>query len=233
MHWLTQLFLVLVLAGTALRYWLNQRQIVAVCRHRDQVPAAFSDSIALPAHQKAADYTLARARLQRWDLLLDTIVLLLLTVGGGIEAIDRAWASTQWSPLWRGAAVILSILLLTLLIGLPLSIYRTFGIEARFGFNRVTPALFIIDQLKGLLLGLVLGLPLLFVVLLLMERAGSAWWWYTWLVWSGFGIVVTWLAPTFIAPLFNKFTPLGDATLKQRIEALLQRCGFAASRSAE
>jgi len=226
MHWFTQLFMVLVLLGTAIRGWLNQRQIVAVCRHRDQVPEAFRASIDLESHQKAADYTVVRARLHRWDLLLDTSVLLLLTLGGGINAIDSAWDITGWSPLWRGAAVILSILLLTSLIELPLSIYQTFGIEARFGFNRVTPALFILDKLKGLLLGLALGLPLLFVVLLLMEQAGTAWWWYTWLVWSGFGIVMTWLAPTFIAPLFNKFTPLNDATLRQRIEALLQRCGF-------
>lgn len=226
MHWLTQLFMVLVLLGTALRGWLNQRQIAAVRRHREQVPAAFSSSIDLQAHRKAADYTVARGRLARWDMLLDTAVLLLLTLGGGIELIDRAWELTGWSPLWRGAAVILSIVLLTSLIGLPFSLYRTFGIEARFGFNRITPRLYVLDMLKGLALALVLGLPLLFVVLLLMERAGSAWWWYTWLFLSAYSVFIQWLAPVVIAPLFNKFTPLSNESLKQRIEALLSRCGF-------
>ena len=229
MHWFTLLFMVLVLLGTAIRGWLNQRQVVAVYRHRDQVPEAFRGAIDLTAHRKAADYTLACARLRRWDLLLDTAVLLVLTVGGGIDFIDRLWNLTGWSSLWRGTAVILSILFLTSLIGLPLSLYRTFGIEARFGFNRMTPKLFVLDMFKSLLLGLVLGLPLLWVVLLLMERAGFAWWWYAWLVWASFSVLMSWLAPRYIAPLFNQFSPLTDASLKQRIEALLTRCGFAAS----
>jgi STE24 endopeptidase len=228
MHWFTQLFMVLVLLGTALRAWLNQRQIVAVCRHRERVPEAFASRIDLQAHRKAADYTVARAHLARWVMLLDTAILLVLTLGGGIAAVDRVWSATGWSPLWHGAVVILSIVLLTSLIELPFSIYRTFGIEARFGFNRITPQLFIADLLKGLLLNLVLGLPLLFVVLLLMAKAGPAWWWYTWLVFTAFSIVMQWLYPVAIAPLFNKFTPLADAALRERLEALLQRCGFAA-----
>jgi STE24 endopeptidase len=227
MHWFTQLFMVLVLLGTALRTWLNQRQVVAVYRHRDRVPEAFASRINLESHRKAADYTVARARFGRWVMLLDTAILLVLTLGGGIDAIDRAWGTTDWSPLWRGAGVILSIVVLTSLIELPFSIYRTFGIEARFGFNRITPRLFIMDLIKGLLLSLALGLPLLFVVLLLMEKAGPAWWWYTWLVFSAFSIFIQWLYPVAIAPLFNKFTPLADESLKRRLEALLQRCGFA------
>jgi len=226
MHWFTQLFMLFVLLGTALRAWLNQRQVVAVCRHRDRVPEAFAARIDLESHRKAADYTVARARLARWLNLIDTVILLLLTLGGGIAIMDRVWSLTDWSPLWRGAAVILSIVLLTSLLELPFSIYRTFGIESRFGFNRITPRLFIADLLKGLLLGMALGLPLLFVVLLLMERAGSAWWLLTWLVFSGFSIFMQWLWPVAIAPLFNKFTPLTDESLKQRLEALLQRCGF-------
>jgi STE24 endopeptidase len=227
MHWFTQLFMLLVLLGTALRAWLNQRQVVAVCRHRDRVPEAFAARIQLESHRKAADYTVARARLGRWAMLFDTAVLLLLTLGGGIDAIDRAWELTGWSPLWQGAAVILSIILLTSLLELPFSLYGTFGIETRFGFNRITPRLFISDLIKGLLLSLALGLPLLVVVLLLMAKAGSAWWWYTWLVFSAFSIFIQWLWPVAIAPLFNKFTPLADESLKQRLEALLQRCGFA------
>jgi STE24 endopeptidase len=227
MHWFTQLFMLFVLLGTALRAWLNQRQIVAVYRHRDRVPEAFANRINLESHRKAADYTVARARLGRWVMLLDTAILLGLTLGGGIDVIDRAWSTTDWSPLWRGAAVILSIVVLTSLIELPFSIYRTFGIEARFGFNRITPRLFIMDLIKGLLLSLALGLPLLFVVLLLMEKAGPAWWWYTWLAFTVFSLFIQWLYPVAIAPLFNKFTPLADASLRQRLEALLQRCGFA------
>jgi STE24 endopeptidase len=227
MHWFTQLFMLFVLLGTALRVWLNQRQVVAVCRHREHVPDAFAARIQLESHRKAADYTVARARLARWAMLFDTVVLLLLTLGGGIDAIDRAWELTGWSPLWRGAAVILSIILLTSLLDLPFSLYGTFGIETRFGFNRITPRLFISDLIKGLLLSLALGLPLLVVVLLLMAKAGSAWWWYTWLVFSAFSIFIQWLWPVAIAPLFNKFTPLADESLKQRLEALLQRCGFA------
>ena len=226
MHWFTQLFMVLVLLGTALRAWLNQRQVVAVRRHRDRVPEAFAARIDLASHHKAADYTVARARLGRWIMLFDTMILLLLTLGGGIDTIDQWWSLTGWPALWRGAAVILSIILLTSLLELPFSIYGTFGIEARFGFNRITPRLFITDLLKGLLLSLALGLPLLFVVLLLMEKAGANWWWLTWIVFSLFSIFMQWLWPVAIAPLFNKFTPLADESLKQRLEALLQRCGF-------
>jgi STE24 endopeptidase len=128
--------------------------------------------------------------------------------------------------VWQGTAVVLSTFLLVSLIGLPLSIWRTFGVEARFGFNRTTVALFIADLFKGLLLGLVLGGPLVFVILFLMQRAGTLWWLYAWLVWVGFTVLITWAYPTLIAPLFNKFTPLNDEALKQRAEALLQRCGF-------
>jgi STE24 endopeptidase len=227
MHWFTQLFMLLVLLSTAIRSWLNQRQLRAVCHHRDHVPEAFTARIDLASHRKAADYTIARTRLARWDMLLDSAVLLLLTLGGGIDAIDRGWAALGWSPLWQGTAVILSILLLTSLISLPLSAYSTFGIEARFGFNNTTPRLFIIDLLKGLLVSLALGVPLLLLLLLLMERAGAAWWFFAWLATSLFSIFLAWLWPVAFAPIFNKFTPLEDESLKQRIEALLDRCGFA------
>ena len=216
-----------VLLGTALSAWLNRRQVVAVRRHRDRVPEAFAARIDLKSHHKAADYTIAKAQLARWALLFETTVLLLLTLGGGIDAIDRAWELTGWSPLVRGAAVILSIILLTSLLELPFSLYGTFGIETRFGFNRITPGLFIIDLLKGLVLSLALGVPLLMAVLWLMAKAGPAWWWYAWLVVSISIVFIQWLWPVLFAPWFNKFTPLADESLKQRIEALLQRCGFA------
>lgn len=226
MHWFTQLFLLLLLLTTAVRAWLNQRQVAAVRAHRDRVPAAFAAQIDLSSHQKAADYTVAVARLGRWDNLLDALLALLLTLGGGINAMDQVWLATDLGPVLHGTAVVLSTLLVVTLVGLPLSLWRTFGVEARFGFNRTTPALFLADLLKSLLLGLALGGPLVFVVLLLMERSGEAWWVYAWMVWVAFTVLMTWAWPTFIAPLFNKFSPLAEGALKERTEALLARCGF-------
>ena len=229
MHWFTLLFACLLLASTLLRSWLNQRQIAAVHGHRDRVPEAFASQIGLEAHRKAADYTVALAGLNRWDILLDAIVVLAFTLGGGIQSIDQAWQSAGLGPAWHGTAVVLSTLLAMSAIGLPLTLYRTFGIEARFGFNKMSAGLFIADMFKGLLLMLLLGGPLIFVILYLMQRAGSMWWVYAWLVWTSFTLFVTWAYPRFIAPLFNKFTPLADESLRQRTESLLQRCGFSSS----
>jgi STE24 endopeptidase len=226
MHWFAGLFVLLLVASTLTRSWLNQRQVAAVQRHRDEVPEAFRAQIDLASHQKAADYTVASARVSRWDTLLDAGIALLLTLGGGLSAIDRAWQAAHLPAVWHGTAVVLATFLLVSLVGLPLSIWRTFGVEARFGFNRTTVGLFIGDLFKGLLLGLVLGGPLVFVILFLMQRAGALWWLYAWFVWVGFTVLITWAWPTLIAPLFNKFTPLSDEALKQRTEALLQRCGF-------
>jgi STE24 endopeptidase len=226
MHWFAGLFVLLLVASTATRSWLNQRQVAAVQRHRGEVPEAFRAQIDLTSHQKAADYTAAGAQVSRWDTLLDAGVALLLTLGGGLSAIDQWWQTMHLPAIWHGTAVVLSTLLLVSLIGLPLSIWRTFGVEARFGFNRMTIGLFVADLFKGLALGLVLGGPLVFVILFLMQRAGTLWWLYAWIVWVGFTVLITWAWPTLIAPLFNKFTPLSDETLKQRAEALMQRCGF-------
>jgi STE24 endopeptidase len=226
MHWFTWLFVIALLTTALIRAWLSLRQTSAVRRHRPQVPEAFASQIELAAHQKAADYTIARASIGRWDLLLDTALALVLTLGGGIDAIDALWRGAELSPTLHGTAVVLSTLLIVSAVGLPLSIWRTFGVEAKFGFNRMTPALFVADLFKGMLLSLLLGAPLIFVILLLMERAGAIWWVYAWLVWVAFTLFVTWAWPTFIAPLFNKFSPLTDETLKQRTEALLERCGF-------
>jgi STE24 endopeptidase len=226
MHWFAGLFVLLLVASTLMRSWLNQRQVAAVQRHRHEVPEAFRAQIDLAAHQKAADYTVASAQISRWDNLLDAALALLLTLGGGLDAIDSAWQAAQLPAVWHGTVVVLSTFLLLSLVGLPLSIWRTFGVEARFGFNRTTFGLFVVDLLKGLLVGLILGGPLVFVILFLMQRAGSLWWLYAWFVWVAFTVLITWAYPTLIAPLFNKFTPLSDAALKQRTEALLQRCGF-------
>jgi STE24 endopeptidase len=227
MHPLTIAFLAAVASSTLLRLWLAQRQLRAVTAHRNAVPAAFSEHVSLEAHQKAADYSAAHTRLARIDICIGVLVTLGFTVGGGIQWLDTLWATKIAASLWRGVAVILSFMFVSLLVDLPLSIWRTFRIEAAFGFNRVTPALFVSDLLKSLVLGLVLGGPLLLAVLYLMQRAGQLWWIYAWLLWTAFTLLVTWAYPALIAPLFNKFSPLGDADLKARIEHLLERCGFA------
>ena len=226
---LTILFLSAVIASTALRLWLTQRQMHAVSERRDAVPAPFANSIELSEHQKAADYTLARARLGQIDTVLGAVVLLIVTLGGGIDMMDAWWRGMALPDPWHGVAVIASLFLLMSIIELPLSWIRTFRVEARFGFNRMTPRMFLVDLLKGLLLGAALGLPLLWVVLTLMSSAGALWWLYAWAVWLGFSLLISWAWPIFIAPLFNKFTPLQDAALAERIEQLLQRCRFSSA----
>ncbi|MGC1458360.1 MAG: M48 family metallopeptidase [Steroidobacteraceae bacterium] len=224
---LTLIFLLAVVAGTATRLWLAQRQIATVTRHRGEVPAPFAQSISPADHHKAADYAVARTRLGRLDTVIDALVLLGLTLGGGIDGLDRLWMRIPVSEPWRGALVILSVLLVMALIGLPLSLWSTFRLEARFGFNRTTLALFFMDRLKGLMLGALIGAPLLLAALELMRRTGALWWVYVWALWLAVSLLLTWAYPTLIAPLFNRFSPLSDESLRTRIEALLQRCGFA------
>jgi STE24 endopeptidase len=227
MHWLTVLFVVLVLLGTALELWLSHRQVFSVAGHRNAVPAPFADSISAADHGKAADYTIAKARFGRISTVLDAALTLALTVGGGIAAVDALWRHTSLTQPWLGAAVIATVALLLQLVHLPLSVWRTFGLEARFGFNRTTPALFLADLAKGLALAVVIGGPLVVAILLLMERAGRWWWLWAFGLWLAFMLLMTWAWPAFIAPLFNRFSPLKDEALKARIEALLKRCGFA------
>jgi STE24 endopeptidase len=226
MHWFTEIFIALLAGATLVRSWLNQRQMASVQSHRNRVPPPFADQIDLAAHQKAADYTVARGRINRWETLWDALLALALTLGGGIQAVDEIWRKAAWGEVWHGTAVVLSVMLIVSAAGLPFSIWRTFGVEARFGFNRVTPGLFVADLLKGLVLSLALGAPLLLVILWLMQQAGTIWWIYAWVVWVAFTIFITWAWPTFIAPLFNKFAPVQDQTLREHTEALLQRCGF-------
>ncbi len=226
---LTLVFLLAVLMSTALRMWLTQRQMRSVTRHRATVPGAFAGTISLEEHQKAADYTLARGSLNQFDTLLGSAVLLAITLGGGLNWLESRWQLVGLTTPWHGVAVIASLLLLTSLIDLPLSWYRSFRIEARFGFNRMTQGMFFLDLLKGLLLGAILGLPLLWIVLKLMNSAGTLWWLYAWAVWLSFSLLISWAWPIFIAPLFNKFTPLKDAALAERISQLLSRCKFSSA----
>jgi STE24 endopeptidase len=227
MQWLTPVFIVALLTATAVDLWLARRQMAEVERHRAQVPGPFAAAITLAEHTKAADYTIAKLRIGRLGTIIDTGLTLLLTVGGGIAAVDALWRHTRLGEPWLGLLVIASIALLLQLVNLPLSLWRTFRLEARFGFNRTTPALYLADLLKGLALAVLLGGPLLLAILLLMEGAGRWWWAWAWGLWLGVMFFMAWAWPAFIAPLFNKFSPLQDAQLKERIEALLQRCGFA------
>jgi len=225
---LTWAFVFAVAAETLTRLWLGSRQIAAVQAHRDEVPEPFRGQIALADQQKAADYTTARVRLGRWATVVEALVKLVLTLGGGLAAIDAVWRQTGIDEPWRGACVVATVMLLLQLIGLPFSLWRTFRIEARFGFNRVSPRLYAVDLVKQLLLAALLGGPLLLATLALMERAGARWWLWVWLIWLAWTLVLTWAAPRFIAPLFNRFSPLTDESLKKRVETLLERCGFAA-----
>jgi STE24 endopeptidase len=227
MHWLTLLFVLALGAGTALELWLSARQARAVARHRLEVPGPFADSISADEHRKAADYTIAKLRFARLGTVVDALLTLALTLGGGIAAIDALWRRTPLAPIWLGMAVIGSVALLIQLVGLPFSVWRTFGLEARFGFNRTTLKLFLIDLAKGVALALVLGGPLLFAMLFLMERTGRSWWLWAFALWLVVMFLMAWAWPAFIAPLFNRFSPLQDEALKARIEALLARCGFA------
>ena len=222
----TAIFLLAVFAGLALQLWLAARQAAHIIAHRAAVPAAFADRISLAQHHKAAGYSLARLGLERWELTLGTLLLLGWTLGGGLDILDSAIAALGLDPLWAGVALILGVVLIGGLIELPLSIWRTFGIEQRFGFNRTTPAGFVRDKLLGVLLMLVLGMPLVATILWLMDGAGPYWWLWAWLVWMGFSLFITWAYPIWIAPLFNRFEPLADQSLRARLEALLQRCGF-------
>ncbi len=226
MHWLTPLFVVAVLAGAGIDLWLSQRQAASVARHRQLVPAAFAASVSAQEHRKAADYTLARVRFGRIGTLVDALLTLVLTVGGGIALLDGAWRHSALGQPWLGVAVIASVALAMQLVNLPLAAWRTFGLEARFGFNRTTPALFLADLGKSLALAVLLGGPLLLATLWLMQRAGAWWWLAAWLLWLAVMLVMAWAWPAFIAPLFNRFSPLADQTLRTRIEALLRRCGF-------
>ena len=227
MELLTAVFVLLLLLVVACRLWLLRRQIARVRAERGAVPAAFAGAIPLEAHQKAGDYTIAHARLGAAEAILDALLLAAITWGGGLALLDHWWRGWHLSGVWLGIAVILSLYFFIAFAGWPLSLYRVFGIEARFGFNRMTWPLYAADLLKGLLLGLVLGVPLLAAILWLMLAGGTRWWLYAWLVWAGFSLLLAWAYPVFIAPLFNRFRPVGDADLAQRLESLLSRCGFA------
>jgi len=223
----TIVFLIAFATSFGLRYWLSQRQIRYVAKHRAQVPAEFAQKVSLAEHQKAADYTIAKLRLGILENSVSAIVLIGFTLLGGLQILNLTLIGSLGQGIIQQIALLVSIVLISSVIDLPFSWYKQFHLEERFDFNRMSKKLFFIDLIKGALLGGVIGIPLLWIILSLMAQAGSLWWLWAWAVLTVFSLLMQWIFPSVIAPLFNKFEALEDGTLKTQIEALLQRCDFA------
>jgi len=224
----TLVFTSLLVLNLLLKFWLSSRQMRHVAQHRAAVPEAFAATIDTAAHHKAADYTIAKLRLGHWDMALDTAMLVMWTLLGGLGLLDQWLLDLMGPGMWQQICLVVSFMLISAVVSLPLSYIQTFKIEQAFGFNRMTLGLWLTDMLKASLLGAVLGLPLLWLVLYLMQSGGVWWWMIAWGVLVVYQLFVMWLAPSFIMPLFNKFQPLEDAALKTRVMALMQRTGFQA-----
>lgn len=224
----TLIFLIFFALTLTVRLWLKLRHIGFVAGHRQAVPAEFTASVTLETHQKAADYTVDRSRAALVGSVVEAGLLLALTLGGGLAALHEFW-SPRLDGLSYGLAMIFSLMAVSGLVDLPLSLYSQFVVEARHGFNRMTLGLFFADLLKQTLLGALIGAPVILAVLWLMGAMGEFWWLYVWLFWSAFNLLLMFVYPTWIAPLFNKFSPLGEGEMKSRVEALLARCGFRSS----
>lgn len=224
----TLVFTSLLLLNLMLKFWLAQRQMRHVAKHRSSVPDAFASVIDIAAHQKAADYTLAKLRIGQWDMALDTAMLVVWTLLGGLGLLDQWLLDVLGAGMGQQILLVVGFMLINAVVNLPLSYIQTFRVEQAFGFNRMTIGLWVSDMFKASLLGAVLGFPLLWLVLYLMQSGGSWWWMIAWGVLVVYQLFVMWLAPSFIMPLFNKFQPLEDASLKDRVVALMQRTGFQA-----
>jgi STE24 endopeptidase len=227
----TLVFSAALVLGLLLKLYLSSRQIRHVSLHRDTVPRAFAATISLASHQKAADYTLTKARFGLLELAFGSALLLGWTLLGGLDTLNQALAGSalaQWGPLATQMALVAGFGLISGALDLPFTLYSTFRIEERFGFNKMSLQLWLADLLKSTLVGMVIGLPIVALILWLMNSAGPLWWLWAWAVWMGFNLLVLVLYPTVIAPIFNKFKPLEDDSLKARVTALMQRCGFAA-----
>jgi len=217
-----------LLANLGLKLWLATRQARHVAQHQHQVPAAFAGTISLQAHQKAAQYTLAKSKIGLWDMALEALVLLGWTLLGGLDWLNQSLLAWLGAGMAQQLALVVSFMLIGGLIHLPLSLLQTFGVEQRFGFNNMTWRLWLSDMVKGVALGLILGLPIVWLVLWLMQAGGHLWWLYAWGALVAYQLFVMWIAPNVIMPLFNKFTPLEDETLKERVSRLMARAGFTA-----
>ncbi|MBK6008922.1 M48 family metallopeptidase [Ramlibacter ginsenosidimutans] len=225
---LTLAFAAFLVAGLAVKFWLATRQVRHVARHRDAVPPPFAATVSLSAHQKAADYTIAKSRVGLIETAFGAAVLLGWTLLGGLDALNRGLVAWLGTGMWQQLALLACFAAISGLLELPFSLYTTFVVEERFGFNKITWKLWLADSAKAVVLGVAIGLPIAALILWLMGAAGHVWWLWAWGVWMGFNLLLLVIYPTFIAPLFNKFKPLEDETLKARVTALMQRCGFAA-----
>jgi STE24 endopeptidase len=225
---LTICFAAALVVGLVLKFWLASRQIRHVATHRNSVPAAFASNITLTAHQKAADYTIAKARLGLLEMALGTAVLLGWTLLGGLSWLNQTLLQWLGGGMWQQIALLVAFMLIGAVIDLPMTLYQTFVLEERFGFNKMTFKLWLADLLKSSVVGALIGLPIVALILWVMGAAGPQWWLWAWGLWMGFNLLLLLIYPTFIAPMFNKFQPLEDETLKARVTALMQRCGFAA-----
>jgi len=226
MNTFTIIFIIAIVISFGIQHWLSWRQKAYVLQHRDQVPQAFRERVSLTAHQKAADYTVEKSKLGDLDSVAGLIFLLALTLGGGISLVFEFWSTFALSDMQSNLIAVASIYLLMTVVDIPFSLYQTFVIEEKFGFNKNTIAQFIKDQLISLGLTMAIGLPIMALILWVMDSIGSLWWLYAWLIIISFSLLMSWLFPTVIAPLFNKFTPMEDGSLKERIQSLLARCGF-------
>lgn len=226
MNEFTWIFIAALVLMTIVELWLSFRQSRYVHAHRNNIPKAFEQHIELSSHQKAAKYTVAKGKFNRIGSIVGMALLLLWTLAGGLALLSKAWLYFGWSEMTTGIVFILSFFVIGTLIDMPLSWYKTFVLEERFGFNNNTSTLFLSDIAKQTVLMLLIGAPLIWGALTLMNSAGDYWWLYLWVAWIGFAILMMWAYPAFIAPLFNKFTPLEDEKLKERVEGLLSRCGF-------
>jgi STE24 endopeptidase len=224
----TYAFAAALLAGLAVRFWLASRQVRHVARHREAVPAAFAKTMTLDAHQKAADYTIAKSRFGLFEMAWSAAILLAWTLLGGLDLLNKVLLGWVGGGMVQQLALLAAFALIGGLLDLPFTLWQTFRLEERFGFNKMTVKLWLADAVKGTLLGALIGLPIAALILWLMGAAGSLWWLWAWAVWMGFNLLLMLVYPTFIAPLFNKFKPLDDASLQARVTALMQRCGFAA-----
>ena len=226
MNTFTIIFLIALVISYAIQFWLSMRQKSFVLNHRGAVPEAFKDTVALDAHQKAADYTVDKGKLGDIDSVISIIFLLVLTLGGGISLAFNLWSSFDLSPMLTDLGAVATIFLVMTVLEIPTSLYQTFVIEEKYGFNKSTIAQFFKDQLIALGLVIAIGMPILALILWVMDSIGSLWWLVAWAILISFSLLMSWLFPTVIAPLFNKFTPMEDGSLKDRIQNLLGRCGF-------
>lgn len=229
MNSFTVIFLIALVISYSIQFWLSRRQKEYVLSHRDSVPPAFKNSVSLAAHQKAADYTIEKGRLGEFDSIISAVLLLILTLGGGINLAFNFWSGFDLSPLVRDLAAVATIYLFMTLLEIPISLYQTFVIEEKYGFNKNTIQQFCKDQLLSMTLVFLIGMPILALILWVMDSVGSLWWLLAWAILISVSLLMSWLFPTLIAPLFNKFIPMEDGSLKHRIQSLLQRCGFSSN----